>query len=97
VLLEAAEPGSAGAAAAWALAVLGEPMILDGVPYRVGASVGVAVGRAGDDRAGLLRRADLAMYAAKARGKSTYEVYQPWMADRAPGFLPTALPAPDHT
>ena len=92
VLLEAAEPSSAGAAAAWVLAVLGEPVTLDGGPRRVGASVGAAVGRAGDDRGGLLRRADLAMYAAKARGKSTYEVFQPWMADRAPGFLPTALP-----
>jgi GGDEF domain-containing protein len=78
------------------LAVLEEPMILDGVPHRVGVSVGAADGRAGDDRAGLLRRADLAMYAAKARGKSTYEVFQPWMADRAQGFLPTALPLPDR-
>ncbi len=48
---------------------LAEPFHLDGVPLRIGASIGVAVcPEHADDSNGLLQRADVAMYAAKAAG-----------------------------
>ena len=42
------------------------------------ASIGIALSPAGaEDPAELLQAADVAMYAAKGRGKDCYEVYQP--------------------
>ena len=44
----------------------------------VHASVGIAYSKIGaEDPAEILQAADVAMYAAKARGKNCYEVYQP--------------------
>jgi diguanylate cyclase (GGDEF)-like protein/PAS domain S-box-containing protein len=51
------------------LTVLAEPLIVDGHTLRVRASVGIAAAQAGDDADGLMRRADLALYAAKDAGK----------------------------
>jgi diguanylate cyclase (GGDEF)-like protein len=72
-------PGIAEHDAAVALAQrivdeLGSPMDVRGETIRVGVSVGLAFGAAGDDAAGLLVRADAAMYAAKAEGKGRYSV-----------------------
>ena len=53
---------------------LGSPMEVRGETIRVGVSVGLAFGAAGDDAAELLMRADTAMYAAKAGGKSRYSI-----------------------
>jgi diguanylate cyclase (GGDEF)-like protein len=53
----------------------GEPFDLDGRGASVTVSIGVALGSAPDDQPGaLLNRADLAMYRAKERGKTRYEV-----------------------
>lgn len=53
------------------IAVLNERMQFGGVEAQVGASVGIAVLQDGTDSAeGLLKRADDAMYAAKAAGKN---------------------------
>ena len=56
-----------------------EPAVLSGRPTRVGASVGVVCGApgAGLDAEQLLQRADVAMYAAKARGKHRVQVFDP--------------------
>ncbi|MEU8239531.1 GGDEF domain-containing protein [Actinoplanes missouriensis] len=57
---------------------IAQPMIVQGHPVKVSASIGVAVTRRGE-RVGisaLLRRADTAMYAAKAAGKSTVSRYE---------------------
>jgi diguanylate cyclase (GGDEF)-like protein/PAS domain S-box-containing protein len=43
----------------------------------VHASIGIAVGAPGATAEELLRNADLAMYAAKARGKGCFETYRP--------------------
>ena len=43
----------------------------------LGASIGVAYGDGLDSAEAMLRNADLAMYEAKARGKSRYVVYEP--------------------
>jgi predicted signal transduction protein with EAL and GGDEF domain len=48
----------------------------------VRASIGVAPARAGDDLEGLLRNADIAMYAAKDSGKGAFQQYAPDMGAR---------------
>jgi diguanylate cyclase (GGDEF)-like protein/PAS domain S-box-containing protein len=56
------------------------PFVLDMQEVFVRASIGVALSRRGLPRADeLLRRADVAMYAAKARGKGRCEAYDPEM------------------
>ncbi len=50
------------------LTALREPPELNGAPTRSVASIGVTTARAGDSPEELLRRADVAMYAAKADG-----------------------------
>jgi diguanylate cyclase (GGDEF)-like protein len=59
------------------LAALRREITIDGHDVLVGASIGVAVSRSGDDAAALLRNADMAMYRAKTLGKDRYFVYQP--------------------
>src|SRR5438045_8763895 len=57
---------------------------LEGQQVFVGASVGIALSHNGEDRAeDLLRDADLAMYRAKERGRSRYEVFETNMGARA--------------
>ncbi|MER7004280.1 EAL domain-containing protein [Dactylosporangium sp. NPDC000555] len=72
-----------------ALRILGEvaaglrrPLDAAGHALVVEASVGVAVGAAGTDADELLRRADVAMYAAKERGKGRQVAYDPAMDQR---------------
>ena len=63
--------------------VLSEPFELGGSEVYVSASVGVALGGGpSEDVAGLedlIRRADLAMYGAKKKGKAGHEVFDPSM------------------
>src|SRR5207253_7987351 len=49
----------------------------------VGASVGIVVSEAGDAAEALIRNADVAMYAAKARGKGQAARYEREMHDDA--------------
>ncbi|BCY07836.1 GGDEF domain-containing protein [Actinoplanes sp. L3-i22] len=74
----------AGAAAQRLLDRLAEPMSVHGVQVTVGGSIGLAFLRGGDvgGIGGLLRRADTAMYAAKASGKGAVRWYEPdsWTA-----------------
>ncbi len=64
-------------------AIGGEPFMLDGQAVYVGASIGVACAPDdGDDPAELLRNADLALYAAKANGKATFQRYDPALDER---------------
>jgi diguanylate cyclase (GGDEF)-like protein len=58
------------------LARLEEPCTCDGHEVRITASIGVALGGAGDEAAPLLSRADAAMYLAKQRGGSRHELYR---------------------
>ena len=43
----------------------------------VGGSIGIAIAEVGDDAGELLRRADIAMYAAKSHGKGLFAFYEP--------------------
>ncbi len=59
------------------LASLAQPIDLDGIQEYISCSIGIAVApQDGDDAEVLLRNADLALYAAKAAGRSTYRFYE---------------------
>jgi len=64
---------------------LQRPFSVDGRETYVSCSVGITQSDPNqkDQPKEVLRRADLAMYAAKSRGKDAYEVYNPSMNERA--------------
>jgi EAL domain-containing protein (putative c-di-GMP-specific phosphodiesterase class I) len=69
------------------MAALAEPVLLDGLPIDVGASVGVAVyPEHGTDFAELMQHADVAMYDAKGRGDNL-AVYAPESDHNSPERL----------
>jgi diguanylate cyclase (GGDEF)-like protein len=80
VLLRGVEPHAADAIAAQVLASLAVPVVADEHRLLVRASIGVAVASPGDSSGTLLRNADIAMYAAKERGKGRHLRYVPGMA-----------------
>jgi len=60
------------------IAELNRAMVIDDREIHTRASIGVAFSPMGQESpAELIQAADVAMYAAKARGKGSYEVYQP--------------------
>ena len=64
--------------------VLGRPYLIDGHLVNIGASVGVAQApRDGREHSQLLRSADLALYHAKASGRSAWSFFEPHMDARA--------------
>jgi diguanylate cyclase len=77
ILAEDTDMDAARLLAERVIATLGAPFPLVGGQVIIRASVGIAAdeGR-GLDEAQLLRNADIAMYAAKSRGKGTDEVFQ---------------------
>ena len=92
VLIEdAADPAQPEAAAERLLAALAEPFPASAGPatqVRITASVGIAIGAAGQhDAAELLRHADVAMYAAKEAGKGRSAVFEPEMDSAIIGQL----------
>ena len=56
---------------------LSEPFIIDGLELTVGASVGIAIGREGDDPCDLTPAADRALYASKASGRNRVTFAKP--------------------
>ncbi len=68
------------ALAARILEALRKPLELEGREVRLEASIGIAVAELGESRPEeMLRNADVAMYAAKGRGKGRCEMYEPRM------------------
>ncbi|WP_433062704.1 putative bifunctional diguanylate cyclase/phosphodiesterase [Dactylosporangium sp. CS-033363] len=61
------------------VAAVQEPADLDGTVVTAGVSMGVTDARPGDDPAELLRRADVAMYAAKGSGGRHWQWFDPGM------------------
>jgi EAL domain-containing protein (putative c-di-GMP-specific phosphodiesterase class I) len=80
VLLRQAWPAAVDGVAEHILATLRRPIVVDGYELLVQASIGVTDARPGDDPEVLLRNADIAMYAAKERGKGSFARYVPGMA-----------------
>jgi diguanylate cyclase (GGDEF)-like protein/PAS domain S-box-containing protein len=54
---------------------LEEPLMIDGIEYRLSASIGIARGESDPDA--LLGNADAAVYRAKAHGRGRVELFQP--------------------
>jgi len=79
ILLEETEnPDDACMAAERIITDLRPPFLIRDRSVAVRASIGIAYSKIGAESAAeLLQAADVAMYAAKARGKNGYEVYQP--------------------
>ncbi len=66
------------------LARLAQPFEIEGHDIRSSASIGIAIyPRDGRDAGTLLKHADMAMYAAKDRGRNTYHFYTHAMTRRA--------------
>ena len=64
--------------------VLGRPYLVDGHLVNIGASIGIAVSpRDGTEHNQLMRNADLALYASKTAGRSTYSFFESGMDARA--------------
>ncbi|MEV4344716.1 EAL domain-containing protein [Actinoplanes sp. NPDC049596] len=82
VLLPGADAGIGGAIADEIDRLLGEPFEISSHLVVSRASVGVAAAPAGSDASSLLSNADIAMYEAKARGKSTWVRYTDEMGAR---------------
>jgi diguanylate cyclase (GGDEF)-like protein len=77
ILAEDTDLATAQVLAERVLAALGAPFPLVGGQVTIRASVGIAADTdLAVDETQLLRNADIAMYAAKDRGKGTYEVFQ---------------------
>ncbi|MBC7442298.1 MAG: GGDEF domain-containing protein [Ramlibacter sp.] len=80
VLLRNTTPEAAASVAQRMVEAINAPFLLGGAGGRsvqVGASIGVATAAPGVDVEGLVHRADVAMYAAKARGKNRVEFFTP--------------------
>ncbi|MFM0260383.1 putative bifunctional diguanylate cyclase/phosphodiesterase [Paraburkholderia sediminicola] len=80
VVENVADASSAVAVANGVLRRLSEEVVVNGLPLRVSASIGIAFypsdGRNADE---LLHSADAAMYAAKQSGRNTFRVFEPQM------------------
>jgi diguanylate cyclase (GGDEF)-like protein/PAS domain S-box-containing protein len=84
ILCEGTDEGAARMVALRVTEAFSQPFDIGGRQIHQAASVGVAVqprdGRPGDLEA-ILRNADLAMYRAKAAGKSRYALFEGWMGE----------------
>jgi diguanylate cyclase (GGDEF)-like protein/PAS domain S-box-containing protein len=81
VLLEDADVTNAARVAERIRSSLGVPFWVLGQEVFISASIGIAVRQAGDAAGDLLRNADVAMYTAKSKGKSRFEIFEPAMHD----------------
>jgi len=83
VLLADASPEDANAALDRIMVALETPVDVASYPLLVQASIGLANGCAGDAPSELLRRADVALYAAKELGKGRHATYHPDLDQRS--------------
>jgi len=63
-------------------AALARPFVVEGREHFVTVSAGIALGRAADEPATLIRDSDAAMYRAKERGRARYEIFDEMMRVR---------------
>jgi diguanylate cyclase (GGDEF)-like protein len=80
ILPGSGEEGQLARLAARLIEAVSKPYRVDGHEITIGTSVGIAVARPGKAYAeGLIRDADLALYAAKADGRGTFRFFAPEM------------------
>ena len=75
LLVVDATPASATATARQIQGVFEQPFVLDSGEFFLSVSTGIAFDHHDDDAIGLVRDADAAMYAAKARGRARYALF----------------------
>jgi diguanylate cyclase (GGDEF)-like protein len=80
-LLTSATEADAQALARDLAARLAEPFDVDGQVVRLVASIGIAMGQAGDDPDDLMRNANIALYSSKSARSSTVQIYAEGMQD----------------
>ncbi len=85
VLLEGADRETAEVVAKRIIRELAAPFAIVDKEVYARASVGLALAHGTESTDALLSGADTAMYVAKARGKSRYELFEPEMRDKAVG------------
>ncbi len=77
-IVAALAPPDASALAARVVEAISQPYNLDGQRIVIGISIGIALAPTdGSDPDALLKNADLALYRAKAQGRSTYRFFEP--------------------
>lgn len=80
VLLAAPAPeGEVSGIARRLVDLVGRPFLVEGQVAQIGLSVGIAAAAPGLEASELMKRADLALYAAKARGRGRFAVFEPAM------------------
>jgi diguanylate cyclase (GGDEF)-like protein len=76
IAMDVATEAAASNLATHLIEVISEPYVVRGVPVRISASVGIALRTAGDaDADTMLSQADLALYSAKAQGRSAHRAF----------------------
>lgn len=84
ILEDVDKKAEAGAVAQKVLDALAAPCVIDGNDVFINASVGIAMyPDSGDDEDVLIRHADMALYAAKERGRGGYRFFEPRMSRAA--------------
>jgi diguanylate cyclase (GGDEF)-like protein len=74
------DPAEAGDLARRVLELVAEPCEIAGHPIDIGVSIGIACAPRDDEEGGLLlRKADIALYRAKAEGRRDYRFFEPAM------------------
>jgi diguanylate cyclase (GGDEF)-like protein len=87
VVLTGTTDDAAAAVAERMVGSLAAPIMVDGRPVLVGASVGVASASAGVDLDELVHQADVAMYSAKANGKGRVRAFVPGLLQGEPALV----------
>jgi diguanylate cyclase (GGDEF)-like protein len=86
-IIQEGESDQRGAAAALAMRIINaiiQPFDLNGNPASVGASIGIVLAPEHESEPeGLLKRADLALYDARANGRNDFRIFKPEMLEVA--------------
>ena len=79
---QAKQPADAQVLAARLIAILEEPITLNGPNATVGVSIGIAIGDGNSDAGQMLKDADVALYQVKETGRNAFRFFAPEMNAR---------------
>jgi diguanylate cyclase (GGDEF)-like protein/PAS domain S-box-containing protein len=88
LLQDVADPAQVSTVARHLLSAIMRPIEIHGQEWRVTASIGICLHpEAGQDEQSAIKNADLAMYAAKEKGKNNFQFYSATLRTRSAGRL----------